>query len=220
VTTGQGTAAGAKSYGQFCGVARALDLVGDRWTLLIVRELLVRPARYAELRANLPGIATNLLAQRLRELQARGIVERDAEAGWGSPYRLTELGVGLEGVLGSLVRWSTPLMTRGRGRDEFRASWLVVALRGLLVPAPGFRSTVQLVVEGEPLVVDGRGADLEVTLGTTEAPHVTLEGPAELILGLASGAVPVPVALRHPDVRVAGALTVLRALVEGRPAPA
>src|SRR5437588_6264945 len=66
-----------RSYRQFCALARALDVIGDRWTLLIVRELLLRPCRYTDLRDGLPGIATNLLAERLRELEAANVVERE-----------------------------------------------------------------------------------------------------------------------------------------------
>ena len=71
-----------RSYGQYCALARALDVVGDRWTLLVVRELLARDCRYSDLREGLPGIATNLLADRLRHLEAAGLVESyDAQIG-------------------------------------------------------------------------------------------------------------------------------------------
>src|SRR6202042_2649537 len=77
-----------RSYDQYCAVARALDVVGDRWTLLIVRELLIRPSRYGELQDGLPGVATNLLAERLRHLEESGVVTRDKQGlyeltGWG-----------------------------------------------------------------------------------------------------------------------------------------
>lgn len=78
-------------YGQYCGCARALDVVGDRWTLLIVRELLVRPARFSELLDGLPGIATNLLSNRLKALQAEGVVEQRL-ADPGVVYALTRWG--------------------------------------------------------------------------------------------------------------------------------
>ena len=66
----------SRSYKQFCGLARALDVVGERWTLLIVRNLLVGPRRYSDLMAELPGITTNLLAKRLRELSSHGLIEK------------------------------------------------------------------------------------------------------------------------------------------------
>ena len=91
-----------KSYGQLCSIARALDVVGDRWTLLIVRELLIGGAlRFGEIQRGLPGIATNLLTQRLRDLAANGVVTREpASATPGAPtYRLTDRGRALDGVL-------------------------------------------------------------------------------------------------------------------------
>ncbi len=81
-----------KNFGQYCGLARALDVVGDRWNLLIVRQLLVAPARYRELLDGLPGVATNLLAGRLRELEAAGVIERRLADGAAVTYALTPWG--------------------------------------------------------------------------------------------------------------------------------
>src|SRR5690349_25102414 len=86
-----------RSYGQYCSVAKALDVVGDRWTLLIVRELLLQgPCRYTDLRNGLPGIATNLLADRLNELEGAGLVRREEAAPPVATtlFRLTEAGAG------------------------------------------------------------------------------------------------------------------------------
>src|SRR5882757_2304498 len=122
----------SRSYGQYCGLARALDVVGDRWNLLIVRQLLVAPARFRELLDGLPGVATNLLTDRLRDLEAAGVVERRlAEEGNAVVYALTLWGYGLREPIEGLVRWSTPLMTTGRGDDHFQAEWLLVALPAL-----------------------------------------------------------------------------------------
>src|SRR5437763_362291 len=122
-----------RSYRQYCGLARALDVVGERWNLLIVRQLLMAPARYRELLEGLPGVATNLLTDRLRDLETAGVVERRlAEEGNAIRYALTPWGTELREPIESLIRWSTPLMTRGPGSDRFRAEWLVVALRALL----------------------------------------------------------------------------------------
>src|SRR2546430_10261730 len=143
----------SRSYGQYCGLARALDVVGDRWNLLIVRQLLIGPARYRELVEGLPGVATNLLADRLRELESAGVIERRvAEEGNGVLYALTPWGAELREPIDGLIRWSTPLMVRGPGDDHFRAEWLVVALRALPVgrAAPHPSSTVRVAV-GDPL---------------------------------------------------------------------
>src|SRR5215469_16858538 len=102
-----------RSYGQYCSLAKALDVVGDRWTLLIVRELLLRGAcRYTDLRNGLPGIATNLLADRLRELEQADIVSREQAPPPVATtlFRLTERGEELKNVLFELGRWGVPLM--------------------------------------------------------------------------------------------------------------
>ena len=120
-----------RSYDQYCGLARSLEIVGDRWNLLIVRELLIAPGRYRDLIARLPGIATNLLADRLRDLEATGVVERRL-AGEGSAveYTLTPWGAQLRQPIESLLRWSTPLMIRGPASDRFRPG------RGTREPCP------------------------------------------------------------------------------------
>jgi DNA-binding HxlR family transcriptional regulator len=103
-------------------------VVGDRWNLLIVRQLLLAPARYRELLDGLPGVATNLLTDRLRDLQTAGVVERRlAEESNAIVYALTPWGAELREPIEGLARWSTPLMTSGPGGDRFRTEWLVLA---------------------------------------------------------------------------------------------
>ena len=109
-----------RSYGQFCGLARALDVVGDRWNLLIVRELLVGPMRYGELAASLGGIATNLLADRLRSLESSGVIERRLGQTSGVVYALTPWGSELREAVEALIRWSFPLMVSGPGGDPMQ----------------------------------------------------------------------------------------------------
>src|SRR5436305_5264922 len=96
-----------RSYNQYCGLAAALDMLGERWTLLIVRELLVRPCRYRDLLANLPGIGTNLLAERLKFLTDNGIVQQRDVGGRSKRqvYELTNAGQALRPVVLSLARW-------------------------------------------------------------------------------------------------------------------
>lgn len=173
-----------KSYGQYCGLARALDHVGDRWTLLIVRELLIGPRRYSQIREALPGVATNLLADRLRGLEADGLVDKGPD---GS-YRLTAFGRGLEGAIYELVRWSTPWMEEGRGSDDFRPQWLAVALEALL-PLRAADGGIELHVDDEVLhVADGR-----VSVGPLGDPDAVIGGSAEEILGVAAGVLPTSV---------------------------
>src|ERR1700761_3530262 len=119
-----------RSYDQYCSVARALDVVGDRWTLLIVRELLLQgPARFTDLKNGLPGVATNLLSTRLKELEEAGLVAReDAPPPVATTlYSLTDAGRTLEPVLKALGQWGLRYMTDERADDAFSARWLAYA---------------------------------------------------------------------------------------------
>lgn len=169
----------SKTYGQYCGLAKALDHVGDRWTLLIVRELLVTPRRYSELRRALPGIATNLLAERLQQLERDGIATRV-----GGVYELTAFGRELEDAVHALVRWGGRWMIQRDSTEAFDGSWLVVALRSLL-PARR-RGTVQLDVEGASL----RLTRSSVEIGQLGAPDAVVEATAHELLGVVTGQLP------------------------------
>src|SRR5437763_9369971 len=112
-----------RSDGQYCGVAKALDVVGDRWSLLIVRELLLRDAcRYTDLRDGLPGIATNLLAERLRGLEAAGVIQREAAPPPVATtlFRLTDRGQELRDAIHALGRWGSPLLADSAGEEAIQ----------------------------------------------------------------------------------------------------
>lgn len=181
----------SRSYGQYCGLARALDVVGDRWNLLVVRQLLIAPARYRELLDGLPGVATNLLTDRLRDLETAGVVERRlAEEGNAVRYALTPWGAGLREPIESLIRWSTPLMARGPGGDHFRTEWFFVALRALL---SGKRtrhrsSTVGLDVDGQLLQVRLTRSGPDVRPHDGRHLDAVVRAEASIVLGLAAGA--------------------------------
>ncbi|HEX6476615.1 MAG TPA: winged helix-turn-helix transcriptional regulator [Acidimicrobiales bacterium] len=180
-----------RSYQQFCALARALDVIGDRWTLLIVRELLLRPCRYTDIRDGLPGIATNLLAERLRQLDAEGIVRREEP----SPpvattvYRLTERGEQLRPVVQQLLRWGAPLMIEPAGADEFRTRWLVEPIEAMLNRPGSMPSDVVVLVDtgDEPLVIEVSGGQLRARTGSTDDADVVLHGPPDSVLGVLMG---------------------------------
>src|SRR5712664_3129737 len=118
-----------RSYGQYCGLAKALDVVGDRWSLLIVRELLIRGGcRYTDLQDGLPGIATNLLADRLRDLETAGVVARDEPTPPVATalFTLTEWGEQLRPIVQALGRWASGLMVKPAPGDRFRSHWLAM----------------------------------------------------------------------------------------------
>jgi DNA-binding HxlR family transcriptional regulator len=193
----------SRSYGQYCGLARALDVVGDRWNLLIVRQLLIAPARYRELVEGLPGVATNLLADRLRDLETAGVIERRlAEKGNAVLYALTPWGAELREPIDGLIRWSTPLMVRGPGADRFRAEWLVVPLRALLVgrPAPRRSSTVGVAVDDQLFEVRATRSGIEVSLHDGRDLDAVVRADASIVLGLAAGVLTLNDTLRLVDI--------------------
>lgn len=123
-----------RTYGQFCPVARSLDVLGERWTLLIVRELLLGPQRYSELRDRLPGMWSNLLAQRLRDLDAAGLVRRRELPPPAARlvYELTERGQALEPLVYELARWGLELLD-DPGDDVVPLHSLPLGLKGLVL---------------------------------------------------------------------------------------
>ncbi|MBB4906111.1 winged helix-turn-helix transcriptional regulator [Actinophytocola algeriensis] len=180
-----------RSYGQYCGLARSLEVVGDRWNLLIVRQLLIAPARYRDLIDGLPGIATNLLADRLRDLEASGVVERRL-AGSGSvvEYALTQWGAELRQPIESLIRWSTPLMVRGPDGDSFRPEWLALAVPALLGTRVKVRraATVGLEIGGQLFELRATRSGFEVGPHDGRDLDATVRADPAYVLGLAAGA--------------------------------
>jgi DNA-binding HxlR family transcriptional regulator len=196
-----------RSYGQYCSLARALDVVGDRWTLLIVRELAVRgPSRYTDLRYGLPGIATNMLADRLREMEETGIVRReDAPPPIATTlFSLTERGQALMPVLVALGRWGAPLMNE-RDDDEFRSRWLKYPLENMFVDAEPDAApvTVELRTGDEPVVVETSGGAVHVRPGIAESADAVVTGDPDVVLGLLRGTLDLRSAKRQ-GVRVEG----------------
>ena len=180
-----------RSYGQYCGLARALDVVGDRWNLLIVRQLLVAPARYGELLDGLPGVATNLLTDRLRDLEAAGVVARQlGEEGNAVMYALTPWGAELREPIAGLIRWSTPLMVSGPGSDRFRPEWLAIALPALVGSrvAADRSPTVGVAVDEQVFQVRATSSGLEVSPHDGRDLDAVLRADAAIVLGLAAGA--------------------------------
>jgi DNA-binding HxlR family transcriptional regulator len=120
-----------RSYSQHCGLARALDVVGERWTLLVVRDLLLGPRRYGDLLGSLEGITTNLLAKRLRELTAAGLLEKRklSPPVSGEVYALTEAGRELEPVVMELARWGGRLLAHPRRGDRKDIGWALLSMK-------------------------------------------------------------------------------------------
>ncbi|MDA8020408.1 MAG: winged helix-turn-helix transcriptional regulator [Thermoanaerobaculia bacterium] len=166
----------SRSYRQFCGVAKALDLVGERWTLLLVRDLILGPRRYTDLLHGLPGLTTNLLAKRLRELTRHGLIRRTTLPPPASVlvYELTEEGRRLEPVVLALGAFGAEYMTEPSPEDLMNARWSAVSLRRRFRGSPQ-QGIVQLEI-GEQLFQARFGDEIEVRDGTPWAPDVRLMG--------------------------------------------
>ena len=196
---------GKRSYDQHCTVARALDVVGERWTLLLVRELLTGPKRFKDLLGGLPGIGTNLLAARLKALAGHGIVRRATlppPAG-SEVYELTELGRSLEPVVLALSRWGSRHMEEPRDGDQCRPAWVVTALRSLFEPeAGGPREVYEFRIDGEAFYLRAEGGAVEARQGNAEAPDVVVSGGAETFLAMTGGRLAPEEALESGGIRI------------------
>jgi DNA-binding HxlR family transcriptional regulator/uncharacterized protein YndB with AHSA1/START domain len=179
-----------RSYGQFCGLAMALDRVGQRWTLLIVRELLLGPKRFTDLRDGLPGVASNLLADRLGQLREDGLVrQRELPSPSGSTvYELTEVGESLRSVVEELIRWGGRWMAAGVGADVFRGDWLVLALEALGAGGGLERERVIRFETGTGATTLSLGAG-RVRISPDVEPELVVRGDPAVMLGVAAGAV-------------------------------
>ncbi|MEU9451164.1 winged helix-turn-helix transcriptional regulator [Streptomyces sp. NPDC048277] len=193
-----------RSYDQYCSAARALDVVGDRWTLLIVRELLAGPRRYTDLHADLPGVSTDVLASRLKDMERDGVTNRRRlpPPGAAYVYELTRRGRELLPVLQALGTWGEPELGERRPTDAVRAHWLALPLLRAL--------------EGEGLVeVRLEEGDFHLHVGAEDGP-VYGDGPAprepdarllldtETCTALAQGELGLPDAVRAGRVTVTG----------------
>ena len=170
---------GLRSYGDPCGIARALDAVGERWALLIVRELLFGPKRFTDLKAGLTAASPNVLSQRLRELEAGGVVQR-RRAG-GALYELTDWGRELHPILLQLGRWGARSPVRPAGALSVDA--LLVALEATFVPesAAELRASYELRLGAERFSVDVDRGTIAIARGSPRRPDAVIDtDPATL----------------------------------------
>lgn len=210
-----------RSYAQYCSLARTLDVVGDRWVLLIVRELLTQgPCRFSDLRRGLPGIASNLLADRLRDLETAGLVIRHEQPPpvAATLIGLTARGRDLTGVVRELTRWGAPLMAAPAQGDAFRVHWFALPLRHLCTDhtpqAPS--SVVRLgdLTDGCDIIAAHGRVDV-LPCSTDYRPDVTITGPPQVFVALFTGAMPLPTAMTM-GLTVIGSVTALERVLPRR----
>jgi DNA-binding HxlR family transcriptional regulator len=196
-----------RTYDDGCAAAHALDLVGERWALLVVRELLLGPKRFTDLRAGLPNASPNVLAQRLRELEAAGVVRRRKlpPPAASRVYELTDWGLELEPVVIRLGRWGarSPSLPReaGLGTDS-----LILSFRTMFDPraAKGIEAVYELRLGEDRFraeVADGR---FEILRGSADRPDATIASDSATLAALVYGGQPLAGALRSGDVEIKG----------------
>jgi len=207
----------ARSYGQYCGVARALELVGERWALLIVRDLLIGPRRFTDLRHGLPRIPTNVLSERLKELEHAGIVRRRVlpRPAASVVYELTEYGSQLDEVLMRFGVWGAQSLGQPRPGEIMTVDSMIMALRSTFVPAAAHGLQVSFELHLGEIIIHARidGPSITVAEGPLAAADLIIEaGPA--VKDLMTGDVSPGEAIASGSVRLAGNEALLARFVE------
>ena len=143
-----------RCYRQFCGLARALDYLGERWTLLIVRDLLLAPRRYSDLLSILPGMTSNMLASRLKQMEQDGIIERERLARPSSAlvYRLTPMGMDLEKTIDAVSQWGERFLTTPAEDEHVDFGWVMPRLKNRY--RGGYQMPIELRVDGRRYTLD------------------------------------------------------------------
>jgi DNA-binding HxlR family transcriptional regulator len=196
--------AGARHYDDPCGVARALDLVGERWTLLVVRELLFGPKRFTDLVRGLPGMSQNVLSQRLRELGKAGLVERRRMGPpvSGQVYELTERGAALRPVVIELARWGSRIPTTSRA--DLSVDALALALLTTFDPDGAEDVRIALRLGDDRFAAEVTGGRLEITRGAPARPDAEVVTDAAVLRSVVFGGRPLAEAVGVGDAEVRG----------------
>lgn len=209
-------ASGPRSYGQMCPIARSLDVVGERWSLLIVRELLLGPKRFKDLLAELPAMGTNRLSDRLKSLEAGGVVARATlpPPGEAQVYVLTEHGEGLRDAVVSLAQWGSTLPIDDRIDRSTGRGALLALVRCATAPAElvsGVRETYDFAVGDERfhIIVDG-GAALPRSGPAPITPDVTIACDLMTLMMLDAGALTPAAARRERGAMIEGPAPAVR----------
>ena len=180
-----------RSYKQYCGIARALDLIGERWALLVIRELVFGPKRFTDLRQGLPDIATSVLSQRLRQLQRDGVVARRRlpPPAASNVYELTEYGQELVPIMLALGRWGARTMGARSPEQALRAEWLAVAIKAFFQPqaAKGLTARIGFDLGDAQFTFSLHRGRLEIAPGLTGPADLTVAADPEALAGFLGG---------------------------------
>jgi DNA-binding HxlR family transcriptional regulator len=196
-----------RRYRDACGAAQGLDLVGERWTLLVVRELLLGPKRFTDLRRGLPGISSNILADRLEMLEVSGVARRRTlppPAG-SKVYELTDWGKELEAVIIAIGRWGVRSPWRGEG-DEVGVDGLMVSFRTMFDPesAGDLEASYEVVLEGQGFGIEVRNGSIRVYRGAPSDPDARIEADVGTLADLVYEGGDLDGALRAGEIQIEG----------------
>jgi DNA-binding HxlR family transcriptional regulator len=212
-----------RTYGDGCAIAQALDLVGERWALLVVRELLLGPKRYTDLRRGLPNASPNVLSQRLAELERAGIVRRrklPPPAG-ARVYELTDWGLELEETVMSLGRWAARSPTPLSDAPIASADSIILALRGRFDSgaAHGLRASYELRLSEDRFRIEVADGELEVARGDADHANATIDTDPDTIAAVLWGGQPLADAQRSRRMTIEGDKAAVERFVELFPIP-
>jgi DNA-binding HxlR family transcriptional regulator len=177
-----------RSYQQYCGIATALDLLGERWTLLIVRDLLVGPKRFTDLLDGLPGVGTGLLSQRLRELEEAGVIEKVTlpPPAASTVYRLTAEGEGLRPAMLSLLRWGSRRLGEPDPNQRIDVESLALGFAAHFDPdaAVAAEGDYQLMVDDRPFALRIANRHISVQSETVARPRAVITTDTATLMAL------------------------------------
>jgi DNA-binding HxlR family transcriptional regulator len=216
----------SRNYNQYCGLAYALDIVGERWTLLIIRELFAGPRRFKDLLVGLPGISTNLLTERLKSLEPRGVINRRVlppPAG-STVYELTPLGQGLEQTLLELGKWGSQFVPPSpEGAAVLHAGSYALTLKTFFRPelAQGIHETYELRIDDEVLQVRVEDGDMQVQQGQALTAAAVFHTDIATYLGLLTRQLAPEEAVANGRIHIEGDPTALNRFLDlcGLPQP-
>jgi DNA-binding HxlR family transcriptional regulator len=202
------TMSAMRTYGEACSIARALDLVGERWTLLIVRELLIGPKRFTDLQVGLPGVPSSLLGARLGRLRQAGLVEqrRLPPPAASTVYELTDSGMALEETMTALGRWGSRFGRERASSDARNAEWLLAMMRSLFRPdaSVGIHETYVLRFGDDVVTAEIADGELRLSLHAASEASAVLLLDGSAFVDVAIGKIAVDDSLANGVLRVEG----------------
>lgn len=202
-------------YAQFCALARATEIIGERWTLLIVRELLIGPKRFNDLHERLGGMSPTLLANRLAGLIEDRLVRKATLEGAGQVYELTDIGRGLQPAVRALIRWGGHFLFPMRSDDVFEPEWVLLALDAIArpTPTPPLRVGLTLTAKSKrgDFLIEGGAAGTRITLQESDA-DARIETRFDTLLMVLARKLGLDAAIRAGQIKIEGPRALVRQL--------